>query len=159
MIIATTVMATTRTDGQVAADRTVEGVWHGGYHCSVEAGSFTIEVDEPLSVGGTDLGPQPTDLLLASVASCFTLALSYAARKRSIELTELSVRATGTYDGLQFGAIRVEARVGAPEAELERLVEAAERVCYVTNTLRSGVRLSTQAVSTAAVPTDGSEYS
>lgn len=152
-------MATTRTDGQVVAGRSVEGVWHGGYHCSVEAGSFTIEVDEPEEVGGTDLGPQPTDLFLASIASCYTLALSYAARKRSIELTDLSVRATGEYDGLQFGAVHVEARIGAPEAELERLVEAAERVCYVTNTLRSGVRLTTQAVSSTAVPTDGSEFS
>ena len=159
MTIATRTMATTRTDGQVVAGRTVEGVWHGGYHCSVAAGSFTIEVDEPEEVGGTDLGPQPTDLFLASVASCYTLAISHAARKRSIDLTELSVRVTGEYDGLQFGAVHVEARIGAPEAELERLVEAAERVCYVTNTLRSGLRLTTQAVCSTAVPTDGSEFS
>jgi putative redox protein len=148
----------TSTDGRVVADRVVEGVWHGGYHCSVEAGSFTIEVDEPAEAGGTDLGPQPTDLLLAAVASCFTLAISYAARKRSIELTDLSVRATGRYDGLQFGEVHVSARIGVPEAELERLVEAAERVCYVTNTLRSGVRLTTEAVASTAVPTDGSEF-
>jgi uncharacterized OsmC-like protein len=144
-------MATTRTDELVATTRTVESLWHGGYHCSVEAGSFTIQVDEPEEVGGANLGPQPTDLFLASVASCFTLAISYAARKRSIDLTELTVRATGRYDGLQFGAVHVEARIGAPEAELERLVAAAERVCYVTNTLRAGVRLTTHAV----VPQDG----
>ena len=60
---------------------------------------------------------------------------------------------------MQFGAVHVEARIGAPEAELERLVEAAERVCYVTNTLRSGLRLTTQAVCSTAVPTDGSEFS
>jgi uncharacterized OsmC-like protein len=148
----------TSTDGRVVADRVVEGVWHGGYHCSVEAGSFTIEVDEPAEVGGTDLGPQPTDLLLAAVASCFTLAISYAARKRSLELTGLSVRATGRYDGLRFGEVHVSARIGVPEAELERLVEAAERVCYVTNTLRAGVRLTTEAVASTAVPTDGSEF-
>lgn len=148
-------MATARTDDLVAADRSVESRWHGGYHCSVEAGSFTIQVDEPEEVGGANLGPQPTDLFLASVASCFTLALSYAARKRSIVLTELTVRATGRYDGLQFGAVHVEACIGAPEAELQRLVEAAERVCYVTNTLRSSVRLTTRAVASTAVPTDG----
>ncbi|HET6989151.1 MAG TPA: OsmC family protein [Kribbella sp.] len=148
-------MVTTRTDDRVTADRSVDSVWHGGYHCSVEAGSFTLQVDEPEEVGGANLGPQPTDLFLASVASCFTLALSYAARKRSIDLTELTVRATGRYDGLQFGAVHVEARIGAPEAALDRLVEAAERVCYVTNTLRSGVRLTTRAVASSAVPKDG----
>ncbi len=152
-------MATTSTDGQVAARRTVTGTWHGGYHCTVEAGAFTIEVDEPESAGGTDRGPQPTDLFLAAIASCFTLAIGHAARKRSIDLDGLSVRATGRYDGLRFGAVHVEARVGVPEAELEGLVQAAERVCYVTNTLRSGVQLTTRAVSTIAVPTDGSEIS
>lgn len=149
-------MGTTRTE--VAADRTVTGLWRGGWHCTVEAGAFTIEVDEPLEVGGGNLGPQPTDLFLASIASCFALAIGYAARKRSIELTDLAVRTTGQYDGLRFGAVQVEARVGAPEEELERLIELAERVCYVTNTLRAGVRLTTRAVSSTAVPTDGSEF-
>jgi putative redox protein len=141
---------TTTTTAKTVAARTVTGVWRGGYHCTVEAGSFRIEVDEPVEVGGTDLGPQPTDLFLASVASCFTLALSYAARKRSIELEELSVQVTGTYDGLRFSAVHVRASVGVPEDELERLVQAAERVCYVTNTLRSGVRLTTEAVPVGA---------
>jgi uncharacterized OsmC-like protein len=137
---------TTSTDGRVSASRTVTGVWRGGYHCSVEAGAFHIEVDEPVEVGGTNLGPQPTDLFLASVASCFLLALGYAARKRSIELSDLSVRVTGTYDGMRFSAVHVKASVGAPEAELAQLVHAAERVCYVTNTLRAGLELTTEAV-------------
>ncbi|GAB6984882.1 OsmC family protein [Nocardioides pyridinolyticus] len=137
---------TTSTDGRVSAGRTVTGVWKGGYHCTVQAGSFTIEVDEPVEVGGTDLGPQPTDLFLSSVASCFLLALGHAARKRSIEVDGMSVEVTGRYDGLRFGAVHVRALVGVPESELDRLLEAAERVCYVTNTLRAGVTLTTEAV-------------
>ena len=150
MTIATASMSTTHTNAELSAGRIVTGSWRGGYHCSVEAGSFHIDVDEPVEVGGTDLGPQPTDLFLASIASCFLLALSYAARKRSIELSDLSVRVTGTYDGLRFSAVHVRASVGVPEAELNRLVQAAERVCYVTNTLRSGVRLTTEAVPVGA---------
>lgn len=126
--------------------RTVQSTWQGGYHCTVEAGAFTLDVDEPLDVGGTDLGPQPTDLFLASVASCFTLALSHAAKKRSVALTHLAVTVTGEYDGLRFASVHVRATVGAPEEELDRLVAAAERVCYVTNTLRQGVELTTEAV-------------
>jgi putative redox protein len=141
-----TMTMTTSTDGRVSAGRTVTGVWRGGYHCSVQAGSFNVEVDEPVEVGGTDLGPQPTDLFLSSVASCFLLALSYAARKRSIEVDGISVEVTGRYDGLRFSAVHVRAFVGVPDAELERLVQAAERVCYVTNTLRAGVTLTTEAV-------------
>jgi uncharacterized OsmC-like protein len=146
MTTAMTSMATMTTESGVVAGRTVTGKWRSGYHCSVRAGSFTIEVDEPVRVGGTDLGPQPTDLFLASVASCFLMALSHSARKREIELTGLSVDVTGTYDGQRFSAIHVRAHVGVPQAELNQLVRAAERVCYVTNTLRAGVELTTEAI-------------
>jgi uncharacterized OsmC-like protein len=139
-------MTTTSTDGFTGAARTVAGTWHGGYHCTVEAGGHTIHVDEPAGVGGTDLGPQPTDLFLASIASCFTLALSHAARRRSIELSGLAVNVTGRYDGLRFSSVHVRASIGAPPEEIDGLVLAAERVCYVTNSLRSGVGLSTEAV-------------
>ena len=96
-------------------------------------------------MGGTNLGPQPTDLFLASIASCFLMALNYAARKQSIELSDLAVQVKGTYDGLRFDAVHVKASVGAPEPELERLLRTARRVCYVTNTLHAGVQLSTEA--------------
>lgn len=122
--------------------RTVSGEWKGDWLCEVQAGEFQLTVDEPVSAGGSNLGPQPTDLLLASVASCFALALGFAARKRSIELTSLNVDATGEYDGPGFRSIRVLARIGCPQEELKRLLTTAERVCYVTNTLRGGVELS-----------------
>lgn len=128
------------------ARRGVRAVWHGGYRCDVEAGAHVIPVDEPLSVGGTDEGPQPTELLLASIASCFTLALSHSAAKRSVELTSVSVEAIGRYDGPRFDAVTVRAEVGCDPDELERLVRAAERVCYVTNTLRGGPDLEVIAV-------------
>jgi len=102
----------------------------------VQAGDHEIIVDEPESAGGTDTGPQPTDLLLASIASCFTLAMAYVADRRGIELPDLQVRAVGTYEGLKF--IRIELLIGStePAGVLEKLIFDAERVCYVTNTLR-----------------------
>jgi len=126
----------------VASERTARGDWKGGWLCHVAVGDFTITVDEPESVvGGTNQGPQPTDLLLASVASCFALALAHAARKRSVPLHHLSVDVTGVYDGPRFESIRVDAEVGCEEHELDRLLTMAERVCYVTNTLRGGPEL------------------
>lgn len=144
-VMAMAMAMTMGTEQNVASDRVVTAVWRGGYHCTVEAGSFGIEVDEPAEVGGTNLGPQPTDLFLASIASCFLMALNYAARKQSIELSDLAVQVKGTYDGLRFDAVHVKASVGAPEPELERLLRTARRVCYVTNTLHAGVQLSTEA--------------
>lgn len=130
-------------------DRTVSAVWQQGWLCHVTAGEFSMTVDEPESVpGGTGLGPQPTELLLAAVSSCFTLALSHAARKRSIELDHLSVDATGYYDGPSFRSIRIAASLGCDPDEVEGLMRSAERVCYVTNTLRGGAELIFEGTST-----------
>ena len=96
-----------------------------------------IIVDEPESVGGSNLGPQPTDLFLASIASCFTLAIAYSARKRSITVHNLSVSVTGIYDGPGFRAITINAQLNCDSGDVESLIRAAERVCYVTNTLKS----------------------
>lgn len=102
----------------------------------VQAGDHEIIVDEPESSGGTDTGPQPTDLLLASIASCFTLAMAYAADKCGIELQDLSVRAVGTYEGLKFTRVELLIVSGEPPGVLKELIPVAERVCYVTNTFR-----------------------
>lgn len=118
----------------------------GPLRCDVEVEGFAIGVDEPPSSGGTGSAPQPTDLLLASVASCFVLALVYAAGKRGLELRDVRVEAIGTYDGPRFSSMSIEAVVDGPEpAELDRLVEAAERVCYVTNTLRQATEITVSA--------------
>lgn len=121
-------------------ERTVTSRWDGDLRAIVDAGGFELVVDEPVTVnGGTGRGPQPTELLLASVASCFTIAMAFVARKRDVRLAGLDVEVTGTYDGPQFSNIRVVVRTEEPTgAELNTLVAAAQRVCYVTRTLAAG---------------------
>jgi uncharacterized OsmC-like protein len=98
-------------------------------------------VDEPESAGGTDSGPQPTDLFLASIASCFTLSMAHAARKRGLELPGLRVRVVGTYEGLKFTRIDLRIASDGPSTVLDELIPDAQRVCYVTNTLRQATEL------------------
>ena len=130
---------TTTTEEPAAAPKTraVEATWEGGYQCRVQAGAFEIRVDEPASAGGEDTGPQPTELFLGSIASCFALAVAHVARKRGIELEDLSVKAIGTYDGPKFSHIRVEVTSSHEREELEKLVERGSAVCYVSNTIRT----------------------
>jgi uncharacterized OsmC-like protein len=80
----------------------------------------------------------PTDLLLASVSSCFALALAWAARKRGVELPDLEVSATGTYQGPKFAAIEIAVESSLPEEQLVPLFEPAKRACYVSNTFAHG---------------------
>lgn len=120
----------------ISAHRTVDARWDGGMRAVVEAGRFEIVSDEPESAGGRDTGPQPTDLFLAAIGSCFTLAMAYTARRRGHDLPDLSVRVVGTYEGPRFSHIDVIVSSKAPAAVVEELLGQAERVCYVTNTLR-----------------------
>jgi putative redox protein len=114
---------------------TVVARWRGGFRCDVDTGAYTIAVDEPVDVGGTGLGPMPTDLLLASLSSCYALALAWAARKRGFELPDLEVTATGTYDGPRFRAFALSVSSSLPDEQLTKLFAPASRACYVSNTL------------------------
>ncbi len=116
---------------------TVESSWEGGYRCTVTTRQFRIRIDEPESSGGGDTGPQPSEVFLASLAGCFTLALYHVAAKRGIELPDITVAATGVYEGPGFARLAVEVRSGAPREVVEPLLEPAKRVCYVSNTLRN----------------------
>jgi putative redox protein len=111
--------------------------WEGGYRCHLPVRQFELVVDEPATAGGTDSGPMPTELFLSSLASCFTLSVYHAARKRSIELPDLSVTARGRYKGLRFEHITVEVTSTLPRDELEPLMEPAIRTCYVSQTLKA----------------------
>lgn len=119
-------------------ERSVRSRWDGGMRAVVAAGGFEIVADEPASAGGAGTGPQPTELLLASIASCFTLALAYSARKRGIPLSGLEVDVTGHYDGPRFDGFRITVHTEEPRGDvLADLITAARRVCYVTRTLAS----------------------
>jgi len=109
--------------------------FEGGWRCRVEAGGFDLVVDEPPGSGGTGTGPMPTEYLLAAMASCYALALNWAAGKRGITLPGLAVTATGTYDGPKFCRLQLTVTCDAPAEQVERLLEPALRVCYVSNTI------------------------
>jgi putative redox protein len=122
---------------QVSGDQTNSAVahWKGGMRCEVDAGGFSLDVDEPVMYGGTGAGPMPTDLLLASLSSCYALAIAWAAGKRGVELPDLEVTAIGTYDGPRFSSFELVVTTSLPAEQLQPLLGRASRVCYVSRTL------------------------
>lgn len=122
----------------------VTATWLRGFEARVETRGHVIAVDEPLEDGGTDAGVMPTDLLAASIASCFCLALAFTAGKRGRELPGLQVAVRRFRAGreLRIERFEIEARAEVPEDELAALMEPARRVCWVSNTLAHGVELS-----------------
>jgi putative redox protein len=116
--------------------------WRGGYRADCEARQYTISADETSDYGGSDEGPMPTEILVVALASCFALAIAHAARKRSLTLPDLVVRAESFRAP---GEVRYERFVVDIESSygggLEDLVEAAKRYCFVSRTIIHGATI------------------
>lgn len=131
--------------GHAPARRRVRGRWQGKNRVEivVRDGLFTFVSDQGPEEGGEDGGPMPSELLFASLASCFAMAVAWAARKRRLPLPDLEVdvswgynREERAYDDLEIEA-RSSLATDAPE-QFSALLRNAEEVCWVTRTLRRG---------------------
>ncbi|MGH3320896.1 MAG: OsmC family protein [Streptosporangiaceae bacterium] len=129
---------------EASATSSVSAVWEGDLRCRVSAGSSEVMVDAAGN-GDESAGPSPTDYLLVSLASCYATALAWEGRKRGIELPDLSVTATGTYEGLRFGHLQLTVTTRLPADRLDRLLEPALRICYVSNTISGSTTIDVTA--------------
>ncbi|MEA2277878.1 MAG: hypothetical protein QOC78_2838 [Solirubrobacteraceae bacterium] len=119
----------------------VTATWRGGLAADVRAREHGVRIDEPPSAGGEDTGMMPTELFCAALASCFCLAVGWAATKRGQEVPGLSVTVRAVRAGreLRYERLVVETAAAIEAEALARLVERAQPLCWVSNTLASGV--------------------
>ena len=113
-------------------------VWRGGLACDIAGRGFRLRADEPTELGGTNTGPMPTEYLAIGLASCFCLAVAFSARKRDVDPGEIAVDVRPERAGREprHGRYEITVRGSLDQEVLERLVESAKRVCWVSNTLR-----------------------
>lgn len=117
------------------------------YHTDITAGEHTLVADEPEGLGGTDDGPDPYALLLASLGACKAITVRmYADRKQwplerlELTLTHDRVHANDCDDcGHQEGMISViECAITAfgelSDEQRSRLAEIADK-CPVHKTI------------------------
>lgn len=86
-------------------------------------GGHTILVDEPRRVGGTDVGPRPTLLLAASLASCTAVTMEMYAERKGWDPGQVEVDVDVEYDGPAPIAFDVTLRLpeGLSDEQRERL--------------------------------------
>ncbi len=126
----------------------------GNLQQEVIAGRHHFLADEPVSVGGTDSGPGPYDLLLAALGACTSMTVRlYADRKQwplkrtTVKLKHGRIYAKDcaeceTKEGMIDHIDRVIAFEGELDAEQHRrLMEIADK-CPVHRTLESEVKIT-----------------
>ena len=62
-----------------------------GFAQEIVAGPHRMAADEPVSVGGTDTGPNPYDFLLAALGACTSITVGMYARRKGWPLEEVTV--------------------------------------------------------------------
>jgi len=140
--------------------RAVDVAWSGigRYRQAVRTGTHDWVVDEPVSVGGDDAGPNPYDQLLAALGACTSITLRMYADRKGWPLHHVSVRlrhdrihakdcadcsiSTGT-----LTRIRQDIRLdGALTAEQRQALMSIADRCPVHQVLRSETVIDTHAV-------------
>ena len=128
---------------------------------SVRAGDHSFTVDEPESLGGTDVGANPVEHLLAALGSCQVISYQVWAEKLGLRLDEVDVSLGGDLDlrgffGLNpdvrpgFASIDAQVRLAGPESaeRYAELYEAVEQHCPVLDNLGNAVPVTTTITTT-----------
>jgi len=101
-------------------------------------GRHTLVTDEPASLGGTDTGPAPHELLAATLASCVATMIAMYAHNRGWELGETAVEVDYDTDATPRA---VSVRIHLPDHLTPEQVRRLERVaetCPVRRALEAG---------------------
>ena len=114
------------------------------YRASIDVDGHRMVADEPVRVGGSNAGPAPYDLLLASLAACTSITLRMYAERKQWPLEGVAM-------DLTFSRHEDEARIDRQitvtgpltDEQRVRLAEIAERT-PVTLTIKSGVPIQTE---------------
>ncbi len=124
-----------------------------GFAQQVTARDHRFSADEPVHVGGSDTGPTPYDLLLASLGTCTSMTVRmYAERKGwplegvrvALAHSRIHAEDCATCDGRDAKIDHIDRRIQVlgelDEAQRQRLLEIADR-CPVHRTLTGEIRI------------------
>ncbi|MDH3752147.1 MAG: alpha/beta fold hydrolase, partial [Gammaproteobacteria bacterium] len=143
------------TELAVSDDEVVARTPGDSFRTEVRAGRHRLVADEPTTVGGTDLGPTPYDLLSAALAACTTMTLKMYASHKKLKLRSTTVRVTHgkihaedcadcESDSGKIDQFRREVSFDGDltDQEIARMLEIAD-LCPVHKTLHGEVKVRT----------------
>lgn len=123
-----------------------EDTGHGGLQLLITAGPARFIADEPVELGGLDLGPTPHELVSAGLAACTSQTLRLYAKRKNWPLGPVEVAVEHSRDISQtppdLFTRTITLRGVLDDEQRQHLLEIAER-CPVHLMLTHGSRVST----------------
>ena len=123
-----------------------------GLCCEARMRDHSITIDEPESLGGTDAGPNPVEIILAALGTCQEITYRAYATALDIPLDNVSVELEGDIDLRGFFGVDESVRAGyekirgtvvlessADEEVLQQLRAAVNSHCPVLDILEKPV--------------------
>ncbi|MEA1883860.1 MAG: OsmC family protein [Thermotogota bacterium] len=114
----------------------------------VNASKFTMIVDEPANLGGTDDGANPVEYVLAALAGCLNVVGNMVAKEMGFEIKALSFDVEGELNpagfmgkdknvrsGYQEIIVKANVESDADEETLNKWLEVVESRCPVSDNL------------------------
>jgi putative redox protein len=120
---------------------------------TIEIRDHALRADEPFAKGGTDTGPEPMELLLASLGACTLITLRMYARRKGWALTK--ARADVGFDpeqGKRLVRLVISCEGDLDDDQRTRLLQIAN-ACPVHKLLAGGTIVETR-MSVPAAPAD-----
>lgn len=122
----------------------------GRYQQEIRTGKHKLIADEPLSVGGEDVGPAPFDLLMSALGACTSMTIRMYAERKKMPLTHVEVTLIHDKSEVNGKLLDRVSRNIRLEGELDteqraRLLEIANR-CPVHRVLAQPLVVETQLV-------------
>lgn len=101
-------------------------VLNEGLLANIKIRDFNLISDEPLSLGGTDKGPNPVELVLGAFASCQEIVIAAYAAVLGITVTKIHVDVKGDLDLRGFFNVSDKVRPGFTGVAFETTIHTTE---------------------------------
>jgi putative redox protein len=113
------------------------------YRTEIKAETNTILADEPLAVGGKDLGFSPSEILASSLAACTCITVRMYADRKEWKLDEILVEVVlEKLEGKSKLTRTLEFKGNLDEAQRSRLLAIANK-CPLHQTLTHPIEIET----------------
>jgi len=131
-----------------------------GLQVDTHVRNFTVRMDEPPSLGGTDTGMNPVEALLAALGSCQAIVAGAFAKSQGIDLQDFWLDVEGDLDpdgflkgapgvrmGFQEVRITPHIKTSSSAEDVAKFIKFVESRCPVGDVVKNGTKIKvTEAV-------------